>query len=124
MTKSSLKTWLGIAYVVIGLIMFASAAFSQGITDQPMVPLGYCQLTAPAAATKLSTCAGGIPANARMVYIYVETGAVRYRDDGVAPTAAIGMPIAVGGTLFYTGTLSSFQVIQQAASVVNILFYR
>jgi hypothetical protein len=29
MTKSSLKTWLGIAYVVLGLIMFASAAFSQ-----------------------------------------------------------------------------------------------
>src|ERR1700681_2348256 len=28
-TKSSLKTWLGLAYVVIGLIMLASAAFSQ-----------------------------------------------------------------------------------------------
>jgi hypothetical protein len=111
--------------VIVGSALISKKANAQGTNPgQFMVPIGYCQISAPAAATKLSTCAGGIPANARMAYIVVETGAVRYRDDGVAPTAAVGMPIAIGGSLFYTGTLSSFQVIQQAASVVNILFYR
>jgi hypothetical protein len=89
------------------------------------VPLGYCQLTSLATAAKLSDCSGGIPAGANLAYIEAEAQAVRYRDDGTAPTGTVGMPIASGGSILYAGTLSAVQVIEQTASAkLNVLFYR
>lgn len=90
----------------------------------PLQPLGYCQLTSLGFAAKLSACAGGIPSSANIAWIGVETQGIRYRDDGTAPTASVGFPIPAGGTLFYVGTLSAIEVIQQNASAtLDVLFY-
>lgn len=114
-------------------LILAAAALSIGSIAKaqtttpglPIVPLGYCQLTSVGAATKLSSCSGGIPAGATMAYIEIEAQAARYRDDGVAPTASVGMPIASGGSIFYAGTLSAVQIIEQTSGAkVNVLFYR
>ena len=60
----------------------------------------------------------------RALIITPETQAVRWRDDGVAPTAAIGMPLAVGVTLQYDGDLTKIQFIEQTASAkINITYY-
>lgn len=88
-------------------------------------PLGYCQLTSVAASTALAACAGGVPATATVAQLCVEVQAVRYRDDGVAPTAAIGMPAAAGVCFPISGNLSAIRFIQvTAGAIVNVSFYR
>lgn len=54
-----------------------------------------------------------------------EAQAVRWRDDGTAPTSTVGMPLAVGDTLEYDGDLNKIQFIEQSASAkLNISYYR
>lgn len=85
-----------------------------------VVPLGYQQITGLSTAKGLT-----IPNGARYAVVIPETQAIRYRDDGTAPTAAVGMPIAALGVLIYEGTLSKIQFIEQTASAkLNVLYYR
>lgn len=91
----------------------------------PYNPAGYCQLTSLSAAVLISTCSGGIPARATIAQICVETQAIRYRDDGTAPTASVGMPTAAGSCFQYAGDLTALRIIEQTASAkVDILFYK
>ena len=49
---------------------------------------------------------------------------VRWRDDGVAPTAAIGMPLLSGVTLQYDGDLTRIQFIETTVSAeLNVAYY-
>jgi len=81
--------------------------------------LGYQQITSLSGATNLT-----VPATATYAVIVPETQAVRWRDDGTAPTASIGMPVAVGAALLYDGNLRGIQFIEQAASAkINISYY-
>jgi hypothetical protein len=83
------------------------------------VCLGYQQITSLSASTALTA-----PAGATMALIVAETQPVRWRDDGAAPTASIGMPLAVGSTLNYDGDLKNIRFIQQAASAtLNVSYY-
>ncbi len=88
-------------------------------------PLGYCQLTSLAASTQLTACTGGIPAGASVADVIIETQSVRYRDDGTAPTATVGMLIAAGGEKVFTETdLSALRFIQTTASAsLSVSFY-
>jgi hypothetical protein len=82
-------------------------------------PLGYQQIT----VTTVQSLT--VPSGATHALITAEAQAVRFRDDGVAPTATVGMPIAVGATLEYGGNLSQLQFIAQSAGgIVNVLYYR
>ena len=57
--------------------------------------------------------------------ITAEAQAVRYRDDGTDPTTTVGMPLAVGTALTYTGTLTAIKFIEQTSGAkLNVLFYR
>lgn len=85
---------------------------------------GYLQITvttlqSPTIPTKCG-------ANPSLVVIKVETQAVRYRDDGVAPTTAVGMPIAVtDAPIYYEGSVPALQFIAQTAGgVVDLLYYK
>ena len=72
-----------------------------------------------------SLTSGGIPNGATYGVFAIEGAAVRYRDDKQAPTASIGMPLAVGQTWPYQGTLSLLQFIQQTSSaIIDASFYR
>jgi hypothetical protein len=60
----------------------------------------------------------------RIAIITPETQGVRWRDDGTAPTASVGMPLAAGVTLQYDGDLTQIQFIEQAASAkLNVTYY-
>jgi len=49
---------------------------------------------------------------------------VRWRDDGTAPTASVGMPLPAGTILSYDGDLSRIRFIETAASAaLNISYY-
>lgn len=81
--------------------------------------LGYQQITSLSSSTALT-----VPVGATMALIVAETQAVRWRDDGTAPTATVGMPLATGTSLSYDGDLKAIRFIQQTASaVLNVSYY-
>lgn len=83
------------------------------------VCLGYQQITSMASSTALT-----VPAGATLAVIVPEGQAVRWRDDGTAPTASVGMPIAVGFTLSYDGDLKNIRFIQQTSGgILNVSYY-
>lgn len=92
---------------------------SQPATPGNLRPLGYQQITSLSSATGLT-----VPRGAIVALIQPETQAVRWRDDGTNPTASVGMPLAAGETLPYTGYLETIKFIQQTASAtLNISYY-
>lgn len=84
-----------------------------------LVPLGFQQITV-SGATGLT-----VPAKAQVVIISVDTANVRWRDDGVAPTAAIGIQIAAAAAPYeYWGNLSAIQFFAVSGSpVLNVSYY-
>jgi hypothetical protein len=83
------------------------------------VCLGYQQITSLSASTGLT-----VPSGATLAVIVPESYAVRWRDDGVAPTGSVGMPLAIGTTLSYDGNLQNIRFIEQAASAkLNVSYY-
>lgn len=100
------------------LLMLATSAIADsGIR---YAALGYQQITSLSAATSLT-----VPSGATTAIITAEAQAVRYRDDGTAPTATVGMPIVVGVPTVYTGPLKNIQFIEQTASAkLNISYYQ
>lgn len=85
--------------------------------------LGYFQFTVTTAApVSLPT----IPAGAAYAVITLESaGAARWRDDGTAPTTAIGMPLAASASLPYTGAnLAALRLIGATVDVgANVTYY-
>jgi len=92
-------------------------------------PLGYCQLSVTT-AVQMSACPGGIPAGATWAMICNEGSAARWRDDGVAVTANVGMPLAAGLAsapvcFNYFATFSTLQwIAQSGSSLLDISFYK
>lgn len=86
-------------------------------------PVGYEQLTVPVGAVALAS----IPAKASRAIVMVEAQPLRYREDGTAPTSAVGV-LCVATTRF---ELESRKAIQQfrairsggTDSVVSVLYY-
>ncbi len=87
------------------------------------VPTGYQQITNLTASTVVTPAAGSTYCNV------VATGAaVMERDDGVAPTASVGFPLAIGQSATFrlsaTG-FSNWRFIQQAATAtLNVACYK
>ncbi len=97
---------------------FANDYPAMAAAPYQMQPLGYQQLT-PTSATGLAP-----PANATFALIKADTAAATWRDDGIAPTASVGMPMATSDPpLLYAGDLTAIQFIS-ATGHVNISYYR
>ena len=83
------------------------------------VCLGYQQLS-----TLTSSIGLTVPVGATMALIVPETQGIRWRDDGTAPTASVGMPVAAGSFLNYDGDLNKIRFIEQtASSKLNVSYY-
>lgn len=89
--------------------------------------LGYQQITSlsgSAALTVPVVDANGLSVKPTIAIITPEVAGVRWRDDGTAPTATVGMPLASGVTLQYDGDLTQIRFIQQTAgAIINISYY-
>jgi hypothetical protein len=110
---------LKLLWVVAVLAVTGAPAMAQ----QPFAftQMGYQQLVGPAAATFLTVPSGG----AKIIEVCVSTQAIRYRDDGVAPTATIGIPVSAGTCFQYSGPLPLIQFIQQApTATIDVSYYR
>jgi len=87
---------------------------------------GYQQITVDSSKglTVPTTAPDGLNAKPVFALIVAEGAAVRWRDDGTAPTASVGMPLAIGVPLQYDGDLNKIRFIQQAATgIINISYY-
>lgn len=85
---------------------------------------GYQQST----SLSTSTAAGlpSLPSNpgAGSALISVESSAIRWRDDGTAPTSSVGQPIGAAQAICYAQDLGAFQMIgQTAGATVNVTYY-
>lgn len=82
-------------------------------------PKGYQQITSLSSATALT-----VPDGTGMVMIQAETQSIRWRDDGSDPTATVGMVLAAGDILFYTGKSKTIKLIETTASAkANVSYY-
>lgn len=90
------------------------------IINQAPKALGYQQIVTLTGSTALT-----IPAGTTLIRIIPETQAVRWRDDGTAPTATVGQPLSVGSELVYTaGQMSALRFIEQAVGAkLNVTYY-
>lgn len=127
--------WLLVApFMVTACIAPDHSSIAQvGIAGLRAIPSGFCQITLTGTATNLTVgCAGsiggGIPAGAQYVTLSVESANTRYRDDGTAPTAAVGGLIQsayTGPPWWYGGTLTNLQFIAVSGTpVLDVTFYR
>ena len=81
--------------------------------------LGYQQITSLSSSTALT-----VPAGATMALIVPETQNVRWRDDGVAPTASVGMLVPANASMSYDGDLKAIRFIAVASgAVLNVSYY-
>lgn len=104
---------------VLGFLACAPAHAQ--FSGQRFVPLGYQQLTSLGSAATLT-----VPTGATCALLSAEAQTVRFRDDGTAPTASVGMPLLVASPPQpYCGTLSALQFIQATSGgILNVLYYR
>jgi hypothetical protein len=81
--------------------------------------LGYQQITNLSAATGLT-----VPQGATRALIAPLSQDIRWRDDGVNPTASVGMPVTAGTYLSYDGDLQNIKFIETSASAeINVTYY-
>jgi hypothetical protein len=89
--------------------------------------IGYQQIASLSSAANLTVPTldkNGSFQKPTFALIICETQNVRWRDDGTAPTASVGMPLIPGVPLQYDGDLTKVQFIEQAGSAkLNISYY-
>jgi hypothetical protein len=126
-----MKRAILIALVMAVLLVSQTQAGPGGCTNNgSLASMGDEQITVSNAAIPFTATiyapAGVQPAD--MAQIVIETNAARYRDNGLAPTAAVGYPIAVGTPYMVCGTLNirRAQFIRSGAAdgTLNVIYYR
>ena len=81
--------------------------------------LGYQQITSLSSSTALT-----VPAGAALALIVPETQNVRWRDDGVAPTASVGMLVPANSSMSYDGDLKAIRFIAATSgAILNVSYY-
>ncbi len=83
-------------------------------------PLGYVQDTSLSAAGLIPT----VPAGVTYAVIQAEGQDVRWRDDNVDPTAAVGMVLKKDAEMVYDGDFTKLKFIEVTAGAkLNVAFY-
>lgn len=86
-----------------------------------MEPIAYEQVTGIGSAKGLQS----IPNGATLAMIQPESQNIRWRDDGVNPTTAIGMILVANDIMFYSGNLADIKFIEVSATAkINVTYYR
>jgi hypothetical protein len=90
------------------------------VVDGNLTPLGYEKITGLSAVKALT-----VPTGARVALLQAEGQNVRWRDDGVNPTATDGMLLKTTADRWYTGDLAALRLVETAASAtVMVSYYR
>jgi hypothetical protein len=111
----------------LSILAPTAAAVFFSLTDPACAQVAGHSSSGPTQSITLTGTATGltVPAGTTLATICVETAAARYRDDGTAPTASVGLPLAAGACMTYSGPFSALQLIAQSGSpVATIAYYR
>lgn len=93
---------------------------------------GYQQITTLTSSTALTIPGGGkalvggsdTPSDVNAALIQATTQDVRWRDDGTAPTATVGMLLKADSDMWYEGDLNRLRFIEVAVGgVLNVSYY-
>lgn len=85
----------------------------------PQLPLGYQQITDVSTVQALT-----VPAGACLAVVQSEGAAIRWRDDGVNPSATVGMRVLVNSELRYDGNLTTIRFLQEGSGAkLNVSYY-
>lgn len=104
---------------VVPVMLFGPTGGYAG--TRQLYPLGYLQVSL---STTTVTDLPDPPAGTTIALVKIEAAGARYRDDGVDPTSAVGMPLSVGETLVYDALMDDMRVIGQTnGSICNIAYY-
>ncbi len=90
--------------------------------DANLKPAGFQQITDLSAAVSLT-----VPATKptpRIAVIQAVTQNVRWRDDGTDASATVGMQLAAGNDILYTGDLSAISFFEETGTAeLNVTYY-
>ena len=114
-------TRVNTADAVFGIDPSTGAPVNPNVAPKDAIykPLGYQQIVGLAASTALT-----VPTEATYAIITCENQIVRWRDDGVAPTASVGMQLSPNSSIWYDASLSEIRFIQTAATAtLNVSYY-
>lgn len=81
--------------------------------------VGFQQITASGSAQSLTIPSKTNPTLA----VLISTTAFTWRDDGTAPTLAVGMVWPANVPLYYGGDLAAFKLIATSADLINVSYY-
>lgn len=85
-----------------------------------LTALGYQQITGLSSSTAMT-----VPSGATIAVVQAEGADVRWRDDGTAPTASVGMSLPAGAERIFDASLAAVRLIQTASgAVVNVSYYQ
>ncbi len=88
--------------------------------SNPLSPKGYVQVALSSSSVQQISP----PQGASLALVKIEGAGIRYRDDGVDPSASVGMPLAIGESLIYDAVMNSVKVIGQSdGAICNVAFY-
>ena len=114
------------AFVIAGLIgLFPTLAGSSGPCpgiDLPMRPLRYNQVAVSSTAVTLGT----MPTTAtRIAIVMVEVNPIRFRDDGVDPTASVGTLVQPDNAIIICGpAITAFKAIRTGSDAsISVALY-
>jgi hypothetical protein len=104
----------------------AAAAFFSLVSPACGQIVGHTSTGATQSITLTGTATGlTIPSGTVFVVVCVETAAARFRDDGSAPSASTGIPLAVGTCATLSASLNQLQFIAQSGSpLLTASYYR
>ena len=90
-------------------------------------PLGYQQILSATLAASTGLTLPSPPAGMQSGYAVIQnngTQSARWRDDGTAPTATVGMVLPAGSELDYYGELTALRFIYAASgAILDITYY-
>lgn len=90
------------------------------IVSGNLVALGFQQIALSSTAAHLSPAP-----DARIAVIDTEVQNARWRDDGAAPTASVGMRCIADTEFAYSGNLAVIQFVAEVAgSIINVSYYK
>lgn len=103
--------------------------FCVPVTAAQQLPVKPIYLYVSAGASQMALAVGTnttltVPTGATIAQICVETAGVRYRDDGTAATASLGIPVSAGTCFAYSGPLSALSFTAQSGSpTIDVSYY-
>lgn len=132
-TTTSHSVTVGATFTISGMTPSGYNGSFVAITGTTGSTLVAALATDPGTATVMGTLVASLsastalspPAGATSVLIQATTAAIRFRDDGVVPSATVGFPLAVSTPIVYAGNVRNLRLFAQTGSpVVDLLYYR